>query len=252
MRPVPVLHGGDDEPADGHAGQAVASAASVQLSGIRRSFVGPGRRTIVALEVPDLRLAPGDFLGITGPNGSGKTTLLHLVAGLLRPDEGTVEVAGQDLGRLSEHQLDRFRIRNIGYLAQEARLLEGLSAERNVMMAMLFAGRPPREQRARARALLDRFGVSHRARHLPHAMSGGERQRVALARALANDPPVVLADEPTTSLDAPAARRLVADLRNLCRDEQRTVLLVTHHPEQLWACNQELHLETSDPTGSEE
>jgi putative ABC transport system ATP-binding protein len=226
--------------------------STVRLSGIRRSFHGPGRRTIVALDLPDLRLDPGDCLAITGPNGAGKTTLLHLIAGLLRPDVGTVEVAGQDLGSLKEHQLDRFRARTIGYLPQDARLLEGLSAERNVMVAMLFAGRPPREQRTRARALLERFGVSHRARHLPQAMSGGERQRVALARALANDPPVLLADEPTTSLDARASRRLLAELRNLCRVERRTVLYVTHHSEHLWASTQELHLETPALAESEE
>lgn len=223
--------------------QKGAPAPTVMLTSVRRSFVGPGRQRIVAVDLPELRLEPGDYLAITGPNGSGKTTLLHLIAGLLRPDEGRVEVAGQDLARLTEHQLDRFRARTIGYLSQGAQLMEGLTAEQNVMVAMLFAGCPPSEQRQRARVLLERFGVAHRARHKPHALSGGERQRVALARALANDPPVVLADEPTTSLDAPAARRLLLELRNLCRIEWRTVILVTHHPEHLWACNRELHLE---------
>jgi len=207
----------------------------VLLEGVRRTFRGPRRRRVVALEIDHLRVERGEQLAVLGPNGVGKTTLLHLVAGLLRPDEGEVVVDGQRLGRLTEARLDRFRARSVGYLLHGGRLLDGLSAEENVRAALHFAGVRGREQRTRAAAMLERFGVAHRAHHLPHALSAGEGQRVALARALANDPPLILADEPTSNLDGVAARHLVQELDTLCRDEGRTLVMVTHREDEVGA-----------------
>jgi putative ABC transport system ATP-binding protein len=216
----------------------------VALIDVKRSFRTPGRKKIDALDISRLRVKKGARLVVTGANGSGKTTLLHLISGLLRPDSGHVVVDGQRLEQLKEPRLDRFRARTIGILLQGSGLLESLTAEENVMAAMLFAGRwRRREQRRRTKELLGRFGVDHRARHLPAAMSGGERQRVALARALANDPPLILADEPTESLDTPSAERLTAELVSFCSQEERTLIVASHHPDLFGSDAEELRLE---------
>jgi putative ABC transport system ATP-binding protein len=216
----------------------------VALVDVKRTFRAPDRKKIDALNIPRLRVERGIRLVVTGPNGSGKTTLLHLISGLLRPDSGHVVVDGQRLDQLKEPRLDRFRARTVGVILQGSGLLESLTAEENVMAAMLFAGRwRRREQRKRAAELLGRFGVDHRARHLPAAMSGGERQRVALARSLANDPPLILADEPTESLDTPSAKQLTAELISFCSQENRTLIAATHHPGLFGPGTEELRLE---------
>lgn len=206
-----------------------ASGPMVRLERLRRSFRGPGGKAIPVVAIDELRVEHGAGLLLLGPNGTGKTTLLHLVAGLLRPDAGRIEIDGRDIVALSESRRDRWRGATVGYLLQGSTLLEGLTAEENVMAAMLLRGVPVRQQRSRARLLLERFDVAQRARHRPAAMSGGERQRVALARAVANDPPLVLADEPTASLDEASAASLVAHLAEL-RGEGRTIVVATHHP----------------------
>lgn len=205
----------------------------VELRGVRRTYAKPGGGRVVALELPRLEVPAGTLQALVGANGTGKTTLLHLAAGLLRPDTGVVRIGGVDLASMKESVLDRYRAHNIGYLLQGAELVSCLTAEENVLAAQLFAGRSPKRQRARAAELLERFGVAHRARHLPAALSGGERQRVALARALANRPPLLLADEPLASLDHEATARLVSLFRNLVDDDGLTVLVATHQPERL-------------------
>ena len=206
------------------------SKSIVMLDKVRHGFRGPGRKRFVVLSIDKLKLRRGQGLLVLGPNGAGKTTLLHLISGLLRPDHGRVWVEGRALDTMSEAKLDRMRARTIGYLLQGSALLEGLTAVENVMAPMLFAGTPRRKQRERAMELLDRFDVTHRARHLPPTLSGGERQRVALARALANDPPLLLADEPTSGLDGPSAERLAVELAAI-REEGRSLVIVTHHPD---------------------
>jgi putative ABC transport system ATP-binding protein len=204
----------------------------VALTGVERGFPRPGGGRLVALTVDSLRVPRGVLWALTGPNGTGKTTLLHVVSGLLRPDRGTVMVGGFRLDGLPEATLDRFRARNVGYLLQGGQLMESLTAEENVMAAMLFAGQPAAAQRRRTGELLEELGVAHRARHLPSALSGGERQRVALARALANRPPLVLADEPLASLDPPTAERLCALFHRLV-GEGLTLLVASHEPDRL-------------------
>jgi len=215
----------------------------VLLRAVSRSFRAPGGQRLCALQLAKLQLEAGEALLVTGANGAGKTTLLHVVAGLLRPDRGLVQIAGQDLTKLTESRLDRVRAHTVGVLHQRAQLLDGLTAAENVMAALLFAGVPRRKQRRRAAELLERFGVAHRARHFPPAMSGGERQRVALARALANDPPLLLADEPTAALDADSAEQLVEELARLRREEKRTLLVVTHEPQLFGQGYRHLELE---------
>jgi len=211
------------------------SEPMVMLTDVQRSFARPGTRDrFVALDLPQLTVERGTCLLVTGPNGVGKSTLLHLLAGLLRPDSGAVVVDGLDLGTLNEPALDRFRARTVGYLLQGSGLIDGLSAEENLHAAMLFAGRSVAQQRRRGRELLERFDLGHRARHAPATLSGGERQKLALARALANEPPLLLADEPFSNLDRPSAASLAATLRDLVVDEGRTLVMVSHQPERVW------------------
>ncbi len=185
----------------------------------------------VAIDHLSIDIVPGEFVAIVGRSGSGKTTLLNLLAGIDRPTSGTVLVGAADLGSLSESELAVWRGRAIGLVFQFFQLLPTLTVIENVMLAMDFANVVPVGERSeRARHLLDRVGVADQANKLPAALSGGQQQRAAIARALANDPPVVLADEPTGNLDsatADAVLKVFADLNA----EGRTIVVVTHERE---------------------
>jgi putative ABC transport system ATP-binding protein len=180
-----------------------------------------------ALDAVDLAVEPGEAVAIMGPSGSGKSTLLNLVAGLDRPTEGQVEVAGTVLNRLSEAALARFRRANVGIIFQFFHLLDDLTARDNVLLPAQLAGTPRRRAAGRADELLDALGLTARANAYPARLSGGERQRVAVARALINKPPLLLADEPTGAVDAKTGAQVIALLRDLNQGGQ-TVLLVTH------------------------
>ena len=196
---------------------------AIRVRNVRKAF-DDGR--IVALNRMDLDVAEGEFVAIVGPSGCGKSTLLHLVAALDQPDEGSIEVAGHEL--VSAHNLSHYRARHVGMVFQLHNLLPSLTAEENVQVPMLELGLSRRQRRARARSLLAAVGLSGRERNRPPELSGGERQRVALARALANDPPILLADEPTGSLDSDAGTRVLELLDDLRRSRGLTILLVTH------------------------
>ena len=171
----------------------------------------------------------GSCTALRGRSGSGKTTLLNLIAGVTVPTAGTVCVDDTDVFALSEARRDRFRAEHVGYVFQTFNLLSALSALENVMLAMMFAEAvPPRLQRRRATDLLARLGLAERLAHKPAQLSRGEQQRVAIARALANGPPLVLADEPCASLDARTAREVLAVFLAACRQDQKTLLLVSH------------------------
>ncbi len=182
----------------------------------------------IAVDHLSLDIAQGEFVAVVGRSGSGKTTLLNLLAGIDRPTSGTVRVAGADLGSLSEDGLAAWRGRNVGLVFQFFQLLPTLTVVENVMLPMDFAKKiPVAERRDRAQQLLERVGVGDQAEKLPATLSGGQQQRAAIARALANDPPLLLADEPTGNLDsttADAVLQLFADLNT----EGRTIVVVTH------------------------
>jgi ABC-type lipoprotein export system ATPase subunit len=186
-----------------------------------------------------MTIAEGEFAAITGPSGCGKSTLLHLLGGLDRPDSGEVFFRGDPLSALD---LDAFRARRLGFVFQSFHLLPTLTALENVQIPM-FEGPWPRAERAgRAERLLGEVGLSHRSRHLPRRLSVGERQRVAIARALANEPTLLLADEPTGNLDTPTQADVLALLSRIRRERSLTLVIVTHSPEVAAAADREIRL----------
>lgn len=200
--------------------------AAVVVRALYRTF---DRQTmpVRALRGCDLSVGNGEFAAVMGPSGCGKSTLLSLVAGLDRPDGGTITVAGEELGDLDDRGLAAMRRQHIGFVFQFFNLLEGMTALENVVIAAMIASTRRRAAAARARDLLDLLGIGDKADHLPASLSGGQRQRLAIARALANRPTVLLADEPTGSLDSDGGAEILELLRRLHQDGQ-TILLVTH------------------------
>lgn len=182
----------------------------------------------IRFSLPEFEVAEGAAIALTGPSGCGKSTLLNLIAGLRRPDDGSVRVAGTELSSLGETALDRHRSRVCGHVFQSFHLLAPFSALENVMIGLRFAGYGGGESRNRAEAALERVGLSGRQRSRPATLSVGERQRVAIARAIAPDPPLLLADEPTGSLDPATGSEIFALLRETASEAGRTLLLVTH------------------------
>ncbi len=200
----------------------------ISLEGATKSFGARGSQEFQALRGISLRVAPGEFLAVLGKSGSGKSTLLNLIAGIDRPTSGDVRAAGADLTRLGENRMALWRGQNVGVVFQFFQLLPTLTVEENIMLAMDFVGKiPDADRRPRARQLLELVGLSDQATKLPSALSGGQQQRAAIARALANDPPIVLADEPTGNLDSETSAA-VAELFHGLIDQRKTLLIVTH------------------------
>ena len=193
-------------------------------------FVGPAKRRVPVLEDVSFRLEAGEFLCVMGPSGSGKSTLLHLVAGLERPEAGRVALAGVDLAERSSAERTRLRRDGVGYVFQFFALLPNLTVLENVGVPLAVRGRPTPAQRARCQELLERFGVDDRGEAFPHELSGGEMQRVSIARALAGEQPLVICDEPTGNLSQKAGQEIMEALREVNREDGRSVLLVTHNP----------------------
>lgn len=187
-----------------------------------------GSATIRAVDAVNLKIQPGDFLVIEGRSGSGKTTLLQLLGGLDVPSSGQVFFETQDMARMSDGELTDLRSKSIGFVFQQFNLIPTLSAQENVEAALAPRRMKAADRAARARALLEEVGLADRARHLPSQLSGGEQQRVALARALANEPRVILADEPTGNLDSRTGDEIISLLAELSRIHRTTVVLVTH------------------------
>jgi putative ABC transport system ATP-binding protein len=210
-------------------GQAPGAATepAIRVSDVVKTY-RLGTTGFTAIDHLSLEIIEGEFVAIVGRSGSGKTTLLNLLAGIDRPTSGVVRAAGADLGALSESGLADWRGRNVGLVFQFFQLLPTLTVVENVMLPMDFARKvPPERRRNRALDLLDRVGVRDQADKMPAALSGGQQQRAAIARALANDPPILLADEPTGNLDSATADAVLALLAELNRDGH-TIVVVTH------------------------
>lgn len=187
---------------------------------------GSGETAVHALDGVNLIVEEGEFLAIMGPSGCGKSTLLNMIGALDRPTAGEVWVAGENLARLKN--VDAFRAKTVGFVFQLHNLLPTLTARENVEVPMQGQGVSAAKRRTRAQALLEMVGLAHRADHMPSQLSGGQRQRIAVARALANDPSLILADEPTGSLDSQSGEGIMALLGELNRSRGTTVLVVTH------------------------
>ena len=199
------------------------------VEGVSVSF-GKGDAQIRALQAISLKFERGALSLVMGPSGSGKTTLLSLLGCLLTPDEGNVFVDGVAVNKLSESERTLIRQKKISFVFQAFRLFHSLSATDNVVLGLELRGAKPSERREIARELLLQFGLNDKLHLLPNDLSPGEKQRVAIARALAGDPPILLADEPTASLDAQAGRNVCQILRNQVETAGRTVVVVTHDP----------------------
>ncbi|MHB8302706.1 MAG: ABC transporter ATP-binding protein [Acidobacteriaceae bacterium] len=198
----------------------------IELRDATREYQGHAG-TVRALDSVTLSVRRGEWLAITGPSGSGKSTLVNLLGCLDRADSGTVRIAGKDVHTLSRKELDQFRAETVGFIFQQFHLIPYLTALENVMLAQYFHSMTDRKE---ALAALERVGLAERSGHLPSELSGGEQQRVCIARALINQPPVLLADEPTGNLDAANQKIVVGLLRSL-NHLGHTVLMVTHDPE---------------------
>jgi len=189
-----------------------------------------GKVEVPALRGVDLQVRRGEFVVILGVSGSGKSTLLHLLGGLDRPTEGSVLIEGKDLAKLSDNQLADIRLHKVGFVFQFFNLLPRLTAQANVELPLHLADVPAEVARWRSRELLELVGLAHRRNHRPTEMSGGEQQRVAIARALANNPLIVLADEPTGNLDTATGAEIIHLMRRVNEEQEKTFIVVGHDP----------------------
>jgi putative ABC transport system ATP-binding protein len=209
----------------------------INMRGIVKRFYIGQPNELEILHGIDLDVTEGEFLSIVGASGSGKSTLMNLIGALDRPTSGTYFLDGQDVGQADDLTLSAIRCKKVGFVFQNFNLIPRTNALKNVELPMMYAGTPQRQRTERAMALLDMVEMADRMYHQPNELSGGQKQRVAIARAMANDPAIVLADEPTGALDSKTGRLVMDIFHRLNRDQGKTVILITH--------NRELAKETS-------
>jgi putative ABC transport system ATP-binding protein len=205
----------------------VRAVSTLELREVVKHY-SSGVETIKAIDGVSLTISGGEFVALYGPSGSGKTTLLMLAAALCMPDSGSVHFDGLDLSELSERDTSVYRRRDVGFVFQAFHLMPHTSALDNATIKLTGGGCTLREGRRRAMPWLERVGMATRAQHTPEQLSMGERQRIAIARALANEPPLILADEPTGNLDSKRSREVLALMRDICHERGIPGLLVTH------------------------
>ncbi len=206
-----------------------AATAILDLRAIEKRY-GTDKNPVPVLRGVSLRVDPGEYVAIVGPSGSGKSTLLNIVGCLDQPTSGQYLLAGEDVARMDDRSLSRARNARIGFVFQSFHLISHLTVAENVEMPLYYKRIPRRERRQRALALLERVGLSHRVKHLPSELSGGECQRTAIARALTNEPALLLADEPTGNLDSATSKSILAVMKEL-NEAGRTILMITHDPD---------------------
>ena len=206
----------------------------IKLNGVQRVYKLASQE-VRALQGIDLEIYRGEYLSIMGPSGSGKSTLFNMVGGLDSPTAGEVLLNGQNIAQLGERKLAWLRCNRIGYIFQTFNLLPTLTAIENVSLPMIFRGLSPEEAEEKSRAMLERVGLGHRVMHRPFELSGGQQQRVACARALANDPSIILADEPTGNLDLKTGEEILSLLKELQQEHETTIICATHDMKMLAA-----------------
>lgn len=213
----------------------------VRMEGVEKTF-RRGAEEIHVLKEMNLEIPHGDFLALMGPSGSGKSTLLNLLAGLDRPTAGAIDVGGDRIDTMSGRELARWRSRHVGFVFQFYNLLPILSAEKNVELPLLLTSLSRAERKLHVETALDVVGLTHRAKHSPRTLSGGEQQRVGIARAIVTDPTLILADEPTGDLDRKTGDGILDLLQALNREHGKTVLMVTHDPHAASHAKRRLYL----------
>lgn len=201
----------------------------IKLENIWKTYL-LGEIKLTVLKGVSLSVKKGSFVAIMGPSGSGKSTLLHMVGALDVPSKGSIYIAGQDISKLSEDELAKIRGKEIGFVFQQFNLLPNLTAIENVVLPMVFQGIPEKQRTERAKELLGSLGMEKRINHKPNELSGGERQRIAIARALANDPEIIVADEPTGNLDSETGKKIMEVFIELHKGKKKTIIVVTHDP----------------------
>ena len=221
------------------------SAPLVEIRHLAKSY-RRGHQLVPVLADITLSVAAGDFTALMGPSGSGKSTLLNLIAGLDKPDAGTVVVAGEDITRLPERALANWRASHIGFIFQFYNLMPVLSALENVELPLLLTNLSRRERRERARMTLAMVGLADRMDHLPGELSGGQQQRVAIARAIVTDPVLIAADEPTGDLDRVSAAEILDLMQRLNRELGKTIIMVTHDVQAAQRARTVIHLEKGE------
>lgn len=212
--------------------------SAVMLKGVKKLYM-MGDTEIAALCGIDLDIKNSEFVSITGPSGSGKSTLLHIIGALDRPTHGKVTIDGRDVSGMNDNQLAEIRCRKIGFVFQSFNLIPRMSALENVMLPMWFAGFESREEKARK--LLEEVGLGDRIKNKPAQMSGGQQQRVAIARSLANDPEIIIADEPTGNLDSKTGSEIIRMLHDV-NDKGATLILVTHETKIAGLADRQIHI----------
>lgn len=214
----------------------------VKAKGLKKHYKMSKANVVQALNGVDIEISEGDFSAIIGPSGCGKSTLMHILGLLDRPNEGKLEIDGQDMSKLREKNAYKMRAKKIGFIFQGFNLIPTLTALENVMLAGKYGGMKTAGRRKRAKELLDLLGLGDRVNHKPNELSGGQQQRVAIARALMNDPSIILADEPTGELDTKTSLEIMDILKKLNKDENKTFLIVTHNMEVANTCKKIIRL----------
>ncbi|MBQ5749436.1 MAG: ABC transporter ATP-binding protein [Oscillospiraceae bacterium] len=214
----------------------------IEMKNIRKSFYIGKPNELEILHGIDLCIRKGEFVAIVGESGSGKSTLMNIIGALDRPTVGGYALDGADVASANDEQLSEIRNKKIGFVFQTFNLIGRQSALKNVELPMLYAKIPKRERLLRAKHLLDMVNMSDRASHQPNELSGGQKQRVAIARAMANDPAIILADEPTGALDSATSRTVMDIFHDLHRNQGKTIVLITHSRELAAECERVLTL----------
>jgi putative ABC transport system ATP-binding protein len=247
------FHGDGELAGAGVARSAPGDAPLVRVQDAAREYgMGSDAVAVAALRGVSFTVHAGEYVAIVGPSGCGKSTLLNLLGGIDKPSSGSVTVAGERVDRMSDRDATRFRLLRVGFVFQRFYLMPALTAAENVELPMAEARRPVSERRARARALLEYVGLDARASHRPAQLSGGEQQRVAIARALANEPGLLLADEPTGELDARTGAEMI-ELLGRVNEDGTTIIVVTHDEDLARAARREIHMRDGrvvDDTGA--
>ena len=217
----------------------------VEIRNLAKSYTRGGQAVPVLSDIT-LDIEAGDFIALMGPSGSGKTTLLNLIAGIDKPDSGTLRVDGVDIAALGEAELADWRAAHVGFIFQFYNLLPVLTAYENVELPLMLAPLSRAERRARVELVLSVVGLADRMKHYPNELSGGQQQRVAIARAVVADPTIIVADEPTGDLDRVSAAEILAMMQRLNRELGKTIIMVTHDANAARAARSLLHLEKGE------